>query len=56
MPDNTTQQSQMQAPQGDMQQGGKQEINPEKMLLQFLKDLEMKVEELSQRVDVLEQQ
>lgn len=35
---------------------GKQEINPEKMLLQFLKDIEQKVEDLSQRVDVLEQQ
>jgi len=36
-------------------QQGKQEINPEKMLLQFLKELEQNVMDLSQRVDVLEQ-
>lgn len=49
------QQPPMQSPQMSSNEQGKQEINPEKMLLQFLKDIEQKIEELSQRVDVLEQ-
>lgn len=60
MPNNTPQPPQSQAPQmpqpGQPPQQGKQEINPEKMLLQFLKELEQNVMDLSQRVDVLEQE
>lgn len=58
MPQDNTQKPQMQ-PATPMSQNnqnqGKQEINPEKMLLQFLKELEQNVMDLSQRVDVLEQ-
>lgn len=66
MPNNTPQPPQSQAPQmpqpGQMQPPqmspngqGKQEINPEKMLVQMLKEMEQNIEDLSQRVDVLEQ-
>lgn len=62
MPDNTTPQVPAQGPHNMSQNmpqqpgaQGKQEINPEKMLLQFLKELEQNVMDLSQRVDVLEQ-
>lgn len=63
MPNNTPQQPQSQAPmqmsqnmqptQGGQPQG--KEINPEKMLVQMLKEMEQNIEDLSQRVDVLEQ-
>lgn len=44
---------QMQPAQGGQPQG--KEINPEKMLVQMLKEMEQNIEDLSQRVDVLEQ-
>ncbi len=47
MPDNTTQQPQTQDPNTPK--------DPEQMLIEFLKELEQHVMELSQRVDVLEQ-
>lgn len=62
MPNNTPQQPQSQAPvqmSQNMQPPGQpqgKEINPEKMLVQMLKEMEQNIEDLSQRVDVLEQQ
>lgn len=53
MPNDTTQQPQMQAPTG---QQGNQEIDPEKMLIQMLEEMEQAIMDLSQRVDVLEKQ
>lgn len=44
MPQDTTQQTDNQAP------------NTEKLLMEFLKEMEMRIEDLSQRVDVLEQE
>lgn len=58
MPNNIPQPPQNQAPQMSPlspQQQGKQEINPEKMLVQMLKEMEQEIAELGQRVDVLEQ-
>lgn len=51
MPQNTTQQLPTQVPQNDQ----KQELNPEKMLLEYLKSMEEEIAQLGQRVDVLEQ-
>lgn len=45
MPNDTTQQPQMQE---------NQEMNPEKMLIQMLEEMEQAIMDLSQRVDVLE--
>lgn len=71
MPNNTPQVPQSQAPRmspttngmpqlpqnqmSQLGQQGKQEINPEKMLIQMLKEMEQNIEDLTQRVDILEQ-
>ena len=54
MPNDTTQQP---VPQGTPQvpQGQEKGLNPEHMLVQFLKEMEQQLMDLSQRVDVLEQ-
>lgn len=53
MPDNNTQNAQMQAPQTQTQQPD-QGAETEKQLVSFLKEMEQKIEELTQRVDELE--
>lgn len=58
MPNDTTQQPQMQAPQvplGGQPPQSPQQPNPEEMLIKAIQEIDQKIEELSQRMDALEQ-
>lgn len=54
MPNDTTQSQQPQVPPQDSSQSHSG-VNPEKMLIEMLKQIEQEIAELGQRVDVLEQ-